>query len=630
MTGQPASLYWPSFFWGLLVLASFVGWGRALVWALSGRNGRASAPVDWGLLAGWGMSLAIAAGGVLAWMSLASRGVLIAFVLAGSAIWLADAWRSVPRKFGRPGHVEQCIAGLGLIVLISLWYAPAVALPRFNPNDDFVAYLPFAKRLLQSGTLIEPFSMRRLATLGGQAILHAMTLCFGNENNGNLLDCGLGAMLTAGLLFGSLRKQGLSIYASIGITGLFLLIPAPRINIMSLTTGAVLLFTLFRTLALRAEVFGGYWQRLLAVGLVSAGVCSLRVTLYLAAFLIVVGSLLFSESSRWCNWKAISSPAIALGFAGFFMLPWMLVLYRSSGSFLYPIMQGTQHSGFNTSVAGLGWVHALAFCGSILVQPAMLLPVVVSLASAVLFPNRLSAVFTGAAIFSVLALAFSVTAADPVRDLYRYAFPVLLTALMTAVSRPFGAVWQRATRWRRLISVGLLVTLSPYLLITWGQGIPAQAAALSSLRLQVSRQQPFASQSELRSYRLLQASIPPRAGLYAVLDKPYLLDYTGTRIYNADIPGACSLPPGMPFFRGPEPVKKYLKLLGIEYIAYTDFETALPLYNRSHWLENRDGPEAVWRFQARYYLDLMENVERLARSGNRLSVFGSQRLIHLE
>jgi hypothetical protein len=632
MIGQPAYAYWPSFFWGLLVLISFVGWGRALIWALSRGTDWESRQFDWALLAGWGMSCAIALGGVLAWMSLASRGVLIAFVLAGSGIWLVGiSRRSVPGRFGRSGGVGRCIAGLALILLIGLWYAPAVALPPpplYSP-DDFVAYLPFAKRLLQSGTLVEPFSLRRLATLGGQAILHAMTLCFGTENNGNLLDCGLGAMLTAGLLFGYLRKRGLSMYAGIGISALFLLIPVPRINMMSQATGVVLLFTLFRSLTLCPDALGGYWQRLLVVGVVAAAVCSLRVSLYVAAFLIVAGALLFSEGSRRWNWKAIASPAIALGFAGLSMIPWMLLLYRSSRSFLYPFMQGTQQAGFNAYSAGLGWVQAVAFCGRFLVHPNMLPPVGASLASAVLFPNRLSAVFTAAAIVTGAALALSFTFSDPA-NLYRYTHPVLFAALMASASRPLGAVWQRSTRGRRLISACLLGLLLPYLLVSWNQGVRGQAAALGSLPLQVFGQQPFASDSELQSYRMLQASIPRRAGLYAVLDKPSLLDYGGTRIYNADIPGACSLPPGMPFFRGPDSVKKYFKSLGIEYIAYTDFETALPHYNRSNWLRNRASPEAIWRFQASYYLDLMDNVEQLARSGNSVAIFGALHLIHLD
>src|SRR5205807_302120 len=147
-----------------------------------------------------------------------------------------------------------------------------------------------------------------------------MTLCFGAENNANLLDCGLGAMLAGGLLFGHYRKHGMAIYGCIGISFLFLLFPVPRINTMSQPTGVVL-------------------------------------------------------------------------------------LYRSSGSFLYPFMHGTQQANFDIYSAGLGWVQALAFCGRFFLQPVMLMPAGAALAAAVLFPDRLSGVFAASAIVTGAALA---------------------------------------------------------------------------------------------------------------------------------------------------------------------------------------------------------------------------------
>ena len=87
---------------------------------------------------------------------------------------------------------------------------------------------------------------------------------------------------------------------------------------------------------------------------------------------------------------------------------------------------------------------------------------------------------------------------------------------------------------------------------------------------------------------------------------------------------------GHAFFHGPEAVKRYFGSLGIQYIAYTDFERALTIYNRGHWLANRSSPEAIWRFEAPYFLDLMDNLEQLASSSNRVSVFGAQRLVHLD
>src|SRR5690242_5031270 len=99
MLGQPVNLYWPSFFWGLLVLASFVGWGSAIGRFLVRPNEAAaqSSHLDWGLLAGWGMAWTLAVGGILAWTSLASRWMLVAFVLFGAGIWIVRIFHCPPQ-----------------------------------------------------------------------------------------------------------------------------------------------------------------------------------------------------------------------------------------------------------------------------------------------------------------------------------------------------------------------------------------------------------------------------------------------------------------------------------------------------------------------------------------------------
>jgi hypothetical protein len=40
-----------------------------------------------------------------------------------------------------------------------------------NGNDDQAAYLIFPKKILATGTLIDPFSLRRLTTFGGYSYL---------------------------------------------------------------------------------------------------------------------------------------------------------------------------------------------------------------------------------------------------------------------------------------------------------------------------------------------------------------------------------------------------------------------------------------------------------------------------
>ena len=628
MLGQPVNLYWPSFFWGLLVLASFVGWGSAIGRFLVRPNEAAaqSSHLDWGLLAGWGMAWTLAVGGILAWTSLASRWMLVAFVLFGAGIWIVRIFHCPPQvQNGGHSRWGACSA---LLLLLLIWYAPAVALQQFNSPDDFVAYMPFARRLLESGTLLDPFSFRRLQSLGGQSLLHAITLCFGGENNANLLDCGLGSVMMAGLLFGVLRAQRLSLYSSIATVALLLLMPIPRANVMSQTTGVVLLFTLYRTLL--PGTIPGRWQRLLVTGLAAAGVCALRSSFYIAAFIIVTGGVLVVETARPGDWRgAVASAAKAVAFAAAFVFPWMLLSYRSSNSLLYPFMRGTHQPGFEAFSAGLSGIQIAAFCAHVLTQTNVLMLLMASVAAALLYRRPLSLLMVFAALVTGITLAVSLTFGDP-PILYRYLHPVLFAAVLAACSLPFGDAWMQSPRWKRQASMGVLILVSPYLLACASLGLQRQTAALASLPSQIRGQTMFASQRELQAYRQLQSAIPPSAALFAAMDKPSLLSYHQATVYGADVVGACSLPPGLPFFRGPAAVKSYFKAVGIEYVAYTDFEVALPLYNRRHWVEERDTSATMWHSWAPYFLDLMDNLDQLSRSERNVRRFDALRLIRLE
>jgi hypothetical protein len=104
--------------------------------------------------------------------------------------------------------------------------------------------------------------------------------------------------------------------------------------------------------------------------------------------------------------------------------------------------------------------------------------------------------------------------------------------------------------------------------------------------------------------------------VYAIVPLPSLFDYKGHRVLPPDLIGCASPPPGMPFFRGPAEVKEYLLSLGIEYIAYNDFDhpSVETGYWRWWWRERAAFQNPVLKPMTPYVLDLMENVDRLAAS----------------
>ena len=165
-----------------------------------------------------------------------------------------------------------------------------------------------------------------------------------------------------------------------------------------------------------------------------------------------------------------------------------------------------------------------------------------------------------------------------------------------------------------------------------------------------------------RAYARLQLLIPPDAKVLAVTAMPSLFRYGKESVFNVDIPGAASPSPGMPFFKGPSSVKEYLKQLGIGYIAYSDFDETQCMYYRQRWRCQADAAKCgavaatppfcsgspvhsarsvqpmdygtrlaePWKVHGAFYLDLMDNIDRLAETENVLFCDRRLRLLRLK
>src|SRR5262249_2621173 len=209
-----ASLEWIAFnwsefaasaLWGLLLLLSYVGWGALLNLLLYPQR-----RLGWGLQAPLGMGLSLAVGGGLAMARLVSSGTVVAWTVLGIVAQgvcslrgcepLVLRWR---RIFGRHGHSLVFRLAVALFaILIFLQYLRAVGNTSFNTWDDNMAYRGFARQLLDTGTLYEPFSWRRIASYGGQTYLQAMVLSGASPERLHIADNGICLLLVFGLALG--------------------------------------------------------------------------------------------------------------------------------------------------------------------------------------------------------------------------------------------------------------------------------------------------------------------------------------------------------------------------------------------------------------------------------------------
>ena len=163
------------FFWGIAVLAGLIGLGRLVARAI---GEEAAENAGWGLHAVWGMGAYLFLGGLLA--ACGACGATAITLLIGAGI-VVTVWTTV--RGGWPTRASLAAQPW------ALWPAFAIAAFLFaaglcwqgnvNAADDFVGYYEFCAKLLSTGSFPEPFSWRRLASLGGHTLLQSTMLANG-------------------------------------------------------------------------------------------------------------------------------------------------------------------------------------------------------------------------------------------------------------------------------------------------------------------------------------------------------------------------------------------------------------------------------------------------------------------
>lgn len=563
-----SSSFFVSFAWGLAVLASFVGWGR-----LARRQLAPAQDVGWGLEAAWGMAVVLVLCGPLMLAGLATRALLLVLVSLGLLVFLCGIRRPAARDAASFGTA---------VVLI---YVPYVQTGLFNPQDDFLAYIPFAREILETGSLGQPFSLRRLGAHGGQSVLQALTMCFGSARAAGMLDFSLGPLILAGMAW---RMGGP------WLAVLTALLPQFHQNTASQTTGALMFLAMYRTLTLDAQ----HSRKLVLAALTAAGAATLR-NHYLVSAL-----LLYPLCTR--QWKL--RPVLFGTLAAALAVPWMAGSYRAVGAWLYPLQRGFQHEAFSMTdpfVPAAWALWAAGFFAAPMVLAFLIPPVIASF-------RRAEAALRGlliCALITCIILLATITRSEPL-VMTRYAYALLLPCWIAAMARLLES--------RRLQAALVLSALS-WALLTWDLRELAFKSVLNAVRIgpAITESLPLIPPDRLSAYAAIDAALPPGEKVYAALPEPYALSFRDGRILLADLPGLVSPGAAMPIGQGPAPLRDYLLRLGVRYIAFGDFDRDLGMteYSRPHWQSLCNSPIAILKVRAPLYLDVMENLSQLKRDG---------------
>lgn len=600
------------FIWGWAILASWIGWGRLLSLAIPDV---APGSLDAGLLAGWGACIILFFGGILNAAAACSIPTVASLVAIGIAVAMYDLFRRRPKFPPIAGYFP-------LAFLVLIIYSAAVCWrATWNASDDLIAYLIYPIKMLQSGAALDPFSLRRLSTLGGYSFLQSTLSLVAMPQNAFLLDIGLGGILACLLTIPLLRRTGASrLFASL-VGVICLTIPLGRINSMSYALSLAAFLILFRTISLLAESTGAARLPLCWIaGLVAAGITSLRPN-----FLPVVGLTLLLSEMFWPipRPQAIRELAHILAASLCTILPWCLALHAATGSWFYPIFKGNQRYGIDFLSAHMPLLTVFRFILGFFIRPKMLLLILAGAIGVAGARPHVKALWL-ASVISAGIVTSQFTSSD-FSNLTRYSLPPLAAATI--------AIWidmqSSSSRARRFLGQCLTITFAGLLTVfSCLSHSGAISQSLTSIDIALIHGTPLYANELPQLYADAQSSIPPGRRILTAVDYPFLLNYARNPVESLDEPGFASPRPGLPFFRGSAAVAQYLRDQSIDALIVENFDDAISMYRRDTYKSATSPDNQIGR-PAPYELDLMQNIDDLASENPLLFNRGGLRVIRL-
>jgi hypothetical protein len=646
---RAASAFAASATWGLLLLASFAGWGSALNAVLFPRD-----RVDWGLRGAWGWGVVVALGSLLCVFGVATRGVLIGIVGLGLLALAVDlvrgylAWsrRSVLR-WARAAWAEVPFAiGVAAVsALAAVTYLASIVNDDWNRNDDKLAYFAFAREIVDRGTLSQPFSLRRISAYGAKSLLDAFQLAIPvPDTHLHLMDSGIALLAVMALLVGYLRT---SPRTSRAIVLLLLLLtvtmPDIRYNTATTMTGVVFFLGLYRTLSWRPVYEGPATRSAIPVALLAAGACALRQN-YLAPVAVLLGLEYGAPIVRSIRLRplgverrTIARAAIAAAALVAFLTPWWALSFRWCGTFLFPLMKGNFDAGYPLfqPLKPFEELHYIwdnvCYCLPVKAVPLIL---VAALTGSMHPSRRRTVAHFAVAAFAGFAMLLRSDPDSDASNLGRYyfgfTFPALL-AIALAVADAAGRT-PRPGRGRAERATGLVLVVAAIALQLYGDREATMKQfdqSLTALEPEYEKPSPWVPPEPDPIYAQLQDAIPAGERVVVMVDEPGRFDFRRNSIESLDIVGAVSPPPGIPLFGNAEDISSYLVSLGYRYAIVVHPDAASHLYRRDTWEKNASDGLPVWKRTAHHYLQAFNSFDKLRATRVHLADAGSMTALDL-
>jgi hypothetical protein len=590
-----------------------------------------------------GMAVWIAVVGVLLAAGLASRGPLLAVAAIGAALALRELAERAVKPSTAPWQLSEGGRVLGGILVIYLAFnLLGTIASRGNPFDDYVGYMAFVKRMLDRGDLIEPFSFRRLSAYGGQTVLHALAALRGDVESADLLDRGIAPPIAVLLVIDLARARKLPLGVTAAIIVFLTFLSDLSINSASAWTGLIGFLAAYN---LASDPERPVRASLVLVFAMCAATCTLRQNFLVPAGLFATLVLWFHLRSRarTAPWRAVWAEqrvtvALCIATAIAVLLPYAIAVWRSNGTFLYPIVLGTANPAAPLQPTGATGFDELAavFSVSLDSEPIrvwwLLAPFMI-----IARDTRLGKPWPAFAIACALGFGFMIHSfsLSDTSTLWRYGWSYLIALVIAFIAEvtgklPFADSADRTEPPLRLPGLAVfMVWLAIFAQLVQSRQIPQHRVSQLVDGIKAARTIGSRKTGNAALYRELQSAIPADAAVAVMLDEAYLLDYGRNRIANLDLPGFAAPGSGLPSFLGAARWRSYFASQGIRYVAFVDGSYSTYLYRRRAWATRVFVDTELFRFMGTHIIDAFDSLADLARSSRVLFHRGGMYAIDL-
>ncbi|MFL5815443.1 MAG: hypothetical protein ACJ763_17845 [Bdellovibrionia bacterium] len=606
----------PLLFWTFLLL-SMIGWGRCIAEHFVKEREQ---KVIWPLQVIWGLALTCCFGSFyLAIVPGSPRMAWWIWLFAGTANCAVSYLRvrknpdySDCEKLNPFFRAFQITFILIMFASAALMCLKSMAVRSFNCYDDFLAYVPEVRMILDRGNFSSPFSLRRLAAYGGQSILQSFFVLPLKEYYLWGFERAFMLLLGTAFIFEWIRQKSARIIAACLLCTIFLWAEHPYINIASELSGTVLVFGILATAKLYEACDSSLKSRYaILLGVLACALSQCRASDFAAALLFLSIPFIYKI---FLKRDASLGYAILTLVAG--VLPGAWMLYHSSGTPFFPIIQGNYDPSYGTFDTP---DNIEIFRYLKLTAEAAQLNMMLVLACAAFFHlrNRLW-LFSGLiTAFSILgALAFNLRATYDHQSVYRYAYPLFSGTAFFIFAELMASdldwSWpKKAKEWAYRVSAGLSFVMLLVLVVDIRFSIHQFFLIDSETILQTIHQGVTDPFKELRGrYADLQSAIPQDGRVALAVEHPFLFDFAKTQFTLLDVPGCASPGHGFKTSLTPKKIDDYFRMQGIQYLVFEDPDQSSCQYSRHFWNSYKSVP-GVKDFHKYWYPHHLEFFEYL-------------------